>query len=247
MVHGLLAGVEPSIPATNQPEPPPLPSGSPAAAAAGLAHQALFRLLNLVSEAGLLRRVETLEDLGAVAPGDLVDLYGVSFGNPITRVLHFLATMMPYLQSPPEPPRAGRARPAPALSAQDAEDQQLQQLVTGVVSAASQDLRENEAMDLILETDADVTAVVTLRRSILGSTGDLQVEGRPLRVLGKAVSILGPEHPVNLLRHSVLAATSPQTSRDMLAELADSGLELEMADPIVEGPGLEIVPFAVLI
>lgn len=248
MVDGLLAGIEAADPDLAQSLPPQTAPGGPGSAArAGVAHQRLFHLLDLATRAELLRSVETLADLGDLHPGALVDLYGMSFGNPLMRVLHFLATMMPYLESPPEPPRAGRTRPPVASATGDPEEAQIQRLVTGVVSTASQDLRESDALDIVMTTDGDLSAVVTLERHVLGRAGELQIEGRPLRVVGKAVSILGADHQVNLLRRSVLAAASPEASREMLAELADSGLELEMADPIVEGPGLEIVPFALLI
>lgn len=248
MVCGLLAAIEAADPDLARSLPPrTAPSGTERAALAGAAHQRLFHLLELATRAELLHPVETPADLAGLSPGVLVDLYGTSFGNPLMRVLHFLATMMPFLESPPEPPRPGRGRPSAASATGDPEQEQIQRLVTGVVSAASKDLRENDALDIVMTTDGDLSAVVTLERQVLGRAGELQIEGRPLRVVGKAVSILGANHQISLLRRSVLAAASPQASREMLAELADSGLELEMADPVVEGPGLEIVPFAVLI
>jgi hypothetical protein len=234
MLQGLLAGPRAPGPRADR------SGGDPA-------HQALFHLIEAAGAAGTLRRVSSVDDLSSLTPGDLVELTGQSYGNPLIRVLDFVAAMMPLVDGPPEPVRVRPGRTTAAALHGDPDTEAVQRVLAGVVAISAAGLRSHPLLDVVMTSDAEMPVVLTLDRAILGGAGEALLEGRSIHVVGKVASLIDPDRPLNLFRHSVLAATSAQASRDMLAELSEGGLDLESADPVIEGPGLEVFPLAILI
>jgi hypothetical protein len=234
MLHGLLAGPHAPGPRADR------SWGDPA-------HQALFHLLDSATTAGTLGRVGSAGDLASLAPGDLVQVVGMAQGNPLIRVMDFVAAMMPLVDEPAEPVRVRPGRTTAAALHGDPETEAAQRVLAGVVAVSAAGLRSHPLVDVVMTSGGGMPVVLTLDRGILGAAGEALLAGLSIRVVGKVASVISPDRPLNLFRHSVLAATSAEASRDMLAELSEGGLDLESADPVVTGPGLEILALAVLI
>jgi hypothetical protein len=234
MLRGLLATFDAA-------EPPRETPG------ANRAHQALFRLIGAADKLGGIHRPGGLDELADLRPGELVEVSGTAYGNPLIRVLTFVAAVMPVVDPLPEPGKSRPSRASPGSPRPVPEHEQVQRVLNAVVDAATRDLRANAVVDVLVAGAPGFVVVLTLDRAILGTAGEALLDDRSVRVIGKVSSVLDPSRPLNLFRRSLLAATSAQASRQMLAELSEGGLDLEMADPILEGPGLEILPLAVLI
>ncbi|MGH9124764.1 MAG: DUF6414 family protein [Acidimicrobiales bacterium] len=210
-------------------------------------HDALRRLERAAADTGALHRVSHEDDLSGLHPGDLVEMWGTTYGNPLIPVLDFVAAMMPLAaDSQPTPRRRGSPGGQGATSRGDWEQEEAQRVLAAVVRIARDDLRAHAVVDVLFHTDDELPVVLTCTRGLLGAGEDLLVD-RHVRVLGKVASVLPAEGLINLFRHSSMATAGPQACREMLAELGEGGLELSMADPVVEGPGLEILPVAILI
>ncbi|HET9076063.1 MAG TPA: hypothetical protein VFN68_03960 [Acidimicrobiales bacterium] len=196
--------------------------------------------------------VGTAADAAEVNPGDLVDLVGESQGNPLIRVLDFVATSMAALDDsrPEQAVRGARARTrATPVTGPDegAATPEAQRLVTVLASAARQDLRSAPVVDVVVVVDDDLPVILTVDRAVAGPGTEALLDSGRYRVIGKVCEVIGPGEGISLLRRTLLSATGLDGGRDMLAELAAGGADLAMTDPVVEGPALAVIPLAILI
>ena len=191
-------------------------------------------------------------DLAAVAVGDVVDVRGSCLGNPLFTALDFVATMLPLVIGPEQPVDTRPRRPAAtavAAAARAAADDEAgtQRVLVGTVLAARDGLRASAVVDVLVRTPEGLDAVVVLDRSTLTPAGEEQLRDGRFRVVGKVTAVLDGDDHVNLFRRTPIGATGVQASRDMLAELIDAGVDVEVSDPVVQGPAVQILPLAVLI
>ena len=236
--------------------------------------------LQWLDSAGALT-IGNAADAAKVGPGDLVDFVGEAQGNPLIRVLDFVATSMAVLNGDGAGPGAGRnpgagpdrgpgaGRQAGAGSAADRRpprarsrlaesggqggpDQggttpEAHRLVATLAAVARDDLRNSPAVDVVMIVGDDLPVVLTLDREVTGPGIEALLDSGRYRVVGKVSEVIGPGEGISLLRRTLLAATGLEGGRDMLVELADSGAELAMTDPVVDGPALAVLPLAILI
>lgn len=175
-------------------------------------------------------------DAATAAPGDLIDFVGEAQGNPLVRVLDFVATSMSVLHDDrPTDPDAGGATP-------DAE-----KLVAVLAATARDDLRSGPVADVFFMVGDDLAVVVTLDRRLAGPGIEALLENGRYRVVAKVCEAVGPGEGISLLRRSILSATGLEGGRDMLAELAGRGADLAVTDPVVGGPALAVIPLAVFV
>lgn len=198
------------------------------------------------------RAVSSAADLSGVTVGDVVEVTGDALGNPLLSALDFVATMLPLVVGPESAHEARPRRPAPTASvaaARAAADEEAgtQRVLMGTVTAARDGLRDNPVVDVLLRTDAELIAILVLDREVLTAAGEEQLRGGRFRVVGKVSAVLGKDDHVNLFRRTPIAATGVEASRDMVSELIEAGVDVEVADPVVEGPALQILPLAVLV
>jgi hypothetical protein len=108
-------------------------------------------------------------------------------------------------------------------------------------------LRDNAVVDVLVRTPDGLTVVVVLDRAGLSVAGEEQLRDGTFTVVGKVTAVLAAEDHINLFRRTSIAATGVEASRDMVSELIEAGVEVEVSDPVVQGPTLQILPFAVLV
>jgi hypothetical protein len=194
----------------------------------------------------------TQTDLAAVSIGDVVDVRGSFLGNPLFTALDFVATMLPLVIGPEAPVDARPRRPpatAVAAAARAASDDEAgtQRVLVGTVLAARDGLRASAVVDMLVRTPDGLTAVVVLDRSTLTPAGEEQLRDGTFRVVGKVTAVLDSDDHVNLFRRTPIGATGVQASRDMLTELIEAGVAIDVSDPVVQGPAVQILPLAVLV
>lgn len=199
--------------------------------------------------AGGARAVTTGADVAGVAPGDLVAVRGRSRGNPMLTLLDFVGTSLPLvLDAAPSRPRRAASRAAgagdPAAGDTAAEQQRV---MAGVVAAAREQLRSAAVLDVVLVTDAGLTVVLVLPRASVGAECEALLQDGTFEVVGKVTAVVGEGAGINLLRRSVLGAGGPEPGREVLGLLEESGLQLDVGDPLVTGPTLQVLPLAVLL
>lgn len=198
------------------------------------------------------RELDSPADVAAARVGELVELRGACLGNPLLCALDFVATMLPLVVGSDasgdlRPRRAGGTAATAAARASAAEEAGVQRVLMGTVAAARDGLRASPVVDVLVRTDAGLTAVLVLERALLGAAGEERLRDVTLRVLGKLTAVLGPDDQINLFRRTPIAATGAAASREMLAELVEAGVEVELSDPVICGPAVQILPLAVLV
>lgn len=206
--------------------------------------------LGAIQAAGgsLIRSLVDAEDVAKTEVGELVVADGDLFGNPLLPLLDFVATMLPLVEPAADPRPAARATPAKArAAAPEATPEMARRVLAGAVEAARADLRSHALVDVVMVTAGGLAVVGSFDRALLGPPAEGRLQDCRARVYGKVTQVIGVGDSLNLFRRSCLAATAPEASREILAELAASGLELDLTDPVVDGPAVEILPLAVLI
>lgn len=206
----------------------------------------------LLEEAGATR-VRSVDDLAGLEPGALVDLTAAACGNPLLTLLDFVGPTIPLvLEATAKTPRwlpsqAPGPRPSPAGGPDPGgASPEEQRVLAGIVSMAREGLQTSPVVDLVFVTPEDLPVVAVLDRSAAEAATEALLQDGTYRVLGKVTAVLGPDEGINLFRRSLLAALGPNAGSEMLAQVEQAGADVELVDPLLEGPILQLVPIAVL-
>lgn len=197
--------------------------------------------------------VHSPADIEGLSPGALVEVVGRTCGNPMVPLLDLLATCIPLVDPAPATRRptgraaadASGASRAPGTKTPAPADEY--RVMAALIAAARDGLRTSPVVDVVLLTEGGLAVVLPVDRSILGSAGEALLDDGEYRVVGKVSAVIGADQGISLLRRSALAAAGPAAAREMLAELAGNGLQIDLPDPVVDGPALQVVPIAILL
>lgn len=227
----------------------------------------LFNLLYayLNAEEQVLK-VHDGEDLSKLCSGQLVEISGEYLGNPIEDILYFFESLYPYLvgdeaakdggakkeKTPAQKRRSGNpavrnAPDQPASRGADGPGEDLQEMF-GLIKRMAEDLKAAPVHDLLFRTEHEVDAVVTAASDYYTTTTTEHLRAGEFRVMGKVTRVLGQEDTINLTRRTVMGAAGPEVAKEMMdgVNMAE-GLGMRVADPIVQGPAVQILPMAIFI
>ena len=234
----------------------------------------LFNLLRhrLVAD-GHITMVERSSSLAELQPGQLIELGGEVVGNPLEQLFGVMRRILPYLgldedelrkprktnkQRSPGSARSGnpakRAQAAQAkeLTAQAGGDEGEEEMsledIVRMLFIMRDDLDDATVRDVVLTGPDYLKAVLTLSTEFLTDrTRDSLLGGR-FRVLGKVTSVLPEGEIINLTRRTALGIAGPELARGLVAGFAsDNDVFVEIGDPIVEAPALQILPLALFV
>lgn len=105
-----------------------------------------------------------------------------------------------------------------------------------------------EIRDLVLDDDAGLRAVLTLSKEFLTPQAEAQLLGGRFTVLGKVTNVLANGQAVNLTRRTALGLMGPKFAREMVEGFTETEeIDVEIGDPVVEGPAVQVLPLAVFI
>lgn len=225
----------------------------------------LFNLLRqrLISE-GQIASVTSETDLADLAPGQLIEISGEVIGNPLQQLFALLVKMMPYLGLDEETirqPTQRRKKPGNPRSgnpAKRAEAKQGQQQVGGedddpeegtrMLFIMKDDLEVASVRDIVLTSEGAVKAVLTLSTEFFDDKTTDYVLGGRFTALGKVTSVLKNAETVNLTRRTALGAAGPDFARDIVKSFTDDNETfIEIADPIVAAPAIQVLPLALFV
>lgn len=206
----------------------------------------------LLDDAGAVR-ISTVDDLEGLEPGMLVDITGAALGNPLLTLLDFVGPTIPLVldtvpRGPRSPSPAGLLRPPPvADGVPDAGGASPgeQQVLAAIVAMAREGLRTSPVVDTVLVTSAGLPVVAVLDRTAAEPATEALLHDGTYRMLGKVTATLGADEGINLFRRSLLAALGPGASSEMLAQIEQAGADLELVDPVLDGPLLQVLPVAI--
>jgi hypothetical protein len=206
-------------------------------------------------EQAKITSVSSPADVEGLSPGSLVEVAGRTCGNPMVALLDLVATSIPLvLDTAPTPPKRPGGRTtadgpttSKAPSGQDTSSVEEQRIMAGLIAAARDGLRSSPVIDVVLLTEGGLAVVLPVDRSILGAAGEALLDDGEYRVIGKVSAVIGEDEGISLLRRSLLAATGPAAAREMLAELAGTAAGIDLPDPVIDGPALQVIPIAILL
>lgn len=224
-------------------------------------HHTAASLFNVLY--GYLREDEQIIDLSSVEElqniraGQLVEFTGEYLGNPLEDILAFFGALFPYIESDtPEitaaspSPRSGhpakkaaakKALPAPPAPPED-ENEGLK-----IIKMMASDLETAPVHDLLFRTSDSLEAVVTVASEFYSATTNENLRAGEFRVVGKVTRVLGDGDSINLTRRTVMGVAGPDMARDTIGNINDGDLDLAVANPIVTGPALQILPMSIFV
>lgn len=210
----------------------------------------------------VLEKKDQLQDL---AIGRLVEITGEVIGNPLQQMLELFLQILPYLGydvetlSQPKKrkesrgnPRSGnpakRAAADQATSSGNAGEELSEEDIFRLMATMRQDLGRGSIRDLVLRGDEEMRAVLTLSTEFLTGTAAEHLLGGRFTVIGKVTRVLGEGESINLTRRTAIGLGGPELSRGLVTELrAIDSLFVEIGDPIVEPPAVQLLPLAVFV
>ena len=102
--------------------------------------------------------------------------------------------------------------------------------------------------DLVLSGPADIRAVLTLSTEFLTPAAADRLLGGRFTVLGKVSRVLESGEAINLTRRTALGYAGPQVARALVTDFtSDQALFMEVGDPVVEPPAVQLLPLAVFV
>lgn len=204
--------------------------------------------------------------LGELVPGQLIEISGEVVGNPLEQLFNLMRRILPYLGIDEEelrkPKKSGqkqrgnarsgnpakRAQGSPIADAESSDEDMSIEDVVRMLFIMRDDLDDAAVRDLVLIHADGMKAVLTLATEFLtNQTTDFLLGGR-FTVLGKVTSVLEEDETINLTRRTALGLAGPETARGIVQSFTtDNDLFVEISDPIVEWPAVQILPLALFV
>ncbi|MER7071034.1 hypothetical protein [Terrabacter sp. NPDC000476] len=236
----------------------------------------LFNLLYYyLKEDSKLRPVDTSADLEALAPGEIVEIRGEYLGNPLEDALAFLSSILPYLMEQQhaqreaaeaalrqaKPRSAARSgNPARKGAGTDNSSEIMDAVAAAIATASSSDdlgmkmllrmwddISSAPMHDLLFRTGGGLNTVVAVSSNFFSAHTKEYLRAGEFSIVGKVTRVIPLGQEVNLARRTVLGVAGPSTARELLDGLKTDEFHLDLADPIVAGPAVQILPMAIFI
>lgn len=218
----------------------------------------LFNVLyGYLREDAQIADVSGPDDLEGLRPGQLVEFTAEYLGNPLEDVLAFFGALLPYVapEEPPQPPamkpnpRSGNpAKRAAASSPASSTDADEDNDGLKILKMMASDLETAPVHDLLFKTPAELEAVVTVASEFYSRTTNENLREGQFRVVGKVTRVLREADSINLTRRTVMGAAGPKMAEDTIGEFNKiDSLSLDVANPIVTGPALQVLPMSIFL
>jgi hypothetical protein len=201
--------------------------------------------------------LSSVEELQTIRAGQLIEFTGEYLGNPLEDILAFFGALFPYIEPdapetsasspsgrsghPAKKAAAKKALPAPPAPPED-ENEGLK-----IIKMMASDLETAPVHDLLFRTSDNLEAVVTVASEFYSATTNENLRAGEFRVVGKVTRVLEDGDSINLTRRTVMGAAGPDMARDTIGNINDGDLDLAVANPIVTGPALQILPMSIFV
>lgn len=219
--------------------------------------------------------VNAPSDLEALSPGEIVEIRGEYLGNPLEDALAFLSSILPYMMEQQQAQReaaeaalrqakpknaAKSGNPARKAAGNDNSAEMFDQVAEAISAATSSDdlgmkmllrmwddISSAPMHDLLFRTEGDLNAVVAVSSDFFSGHTKEYLRAGEFSIVGKVTRVFLEGQEVNLARRTVLGVAGPNTARELLDGLKTGELHLDLEDPIVAGPAVQILPMAIFI
>lgn len=221
--------------------------------------------LTMLSDAAQLKDLRTSQ---------LVEFSGEYLGNPLEDILAFVGAIYPYVteqyeaqneaisqaadmsrkaQRSGNPAKRSQAQSATsdpskllAEIAQQAESAQ-NELGVRMMLRMAEDITRVPVHDLLFRASSGLRVVLTASSAYYSQEINEYLRAGEFQVVGKVTRIVTGDDVINLTRRTVLGAASPTVAQDIVSSVRDGELKLDVADPIVAAPAVQVLPMAIFI
>jgi hypothetical protein len=200
----------------------------------------------------VLTREDQLSDLET---GALVEITGEVVGNPLEQILDLFFQILPYLGYDVEALTKPKKRRDPAKSgnpqvragASPGSDLPEEDVLR-LLATMRGDLEASSMRDLVLVGPEGVRAVLTLSTEFLTRAAADRLLGGRFTAVGKVSRVLEADEAINLTRRTALGYAGPDVARSVVTDFTgDNALFVEVGDPVVEPPAVQLLPLAVFV
>ena len=214
------------------------------------------------------------DQLQGLSHGQLVELTGEYLGNPLEDILAFVAAMYPYyaeqlkvqkavaaeaLDQAKKAQRSGN--PSKRSQAQESAPEVaavmagvLQQVQDGqsefgiqMMLRMAEDITKVPVHDLLLRTPTGLQAVLTVSSEYYSAATNEYLRAGKFRIIGKVTKIVNAPDVINLTRRTFLGAADSAMVQELVTNVRSGELKLDVADPIVAAPAVQVLPMAIFI
>jgi hypothetical protein len=231
----------------------------------------LYEYLTVDNQLVNLQESKQLNDL---RPGQLIELAGEYLGNPLEDILSYMAAIYPYYEEQQKTQKLAATEAIEQVKrahksgspAKRAEAQAAAPEVTAIMSGVMQQMEASESEfgirmmismaddiakvpvhDLLLRTPAGLQAVLTVSSEYYSSATSEYLRAGNFRVIGKVTKVISDSDTINLTRRTVLGAANSSIIEDLVEKVRTGDLKLDVADPIVNSPAVQVLPMAIFI
>jgi hypothetical protein len=214
-------------------------------------------LLNLLRHRlvadGVVKSIGDTAGLEGLSTGDLVEITGEVIGNPLQQMFALMQQILPYLgkdeseiMKPAKP--ANRSRKTQGAGGVDSGADDDPNAAFRMMLIMRNDLESAAVRDIVLIAESGVRAVLTMSKEFFGTqTTDYVLAGR-FTALGKVTRVLADGENINLTRRTALGMGGPDLARELIRDVGSESPALAaIGDPIVEPPGIQLLPLAVFV
>lgn len=231
----------------------------------------LFNLLyQYLSSDDKLTILSDASQLESLQTSQLVELSGEYLGNPLEDILGFMGAVFPYIldqqkatadaaaDATASAKRAQRSgNPAKRAQAQTAPEdpgtalaelaRQTQDVGVQMMLRMADDIVHVPVHDILFRTVSGLEAVVTASSEYYSRETSEYLRAGEFRVIGKVTRVITKDDSINLTRRTVLGAANSKVAEDIVSNARSSEFQLDVADPIVKAPAVQILPMAIFI
>lgn len=111
----------------------------------------------------------------------------------------------------------------------------------------AEDIRSVPVHDILLRTNEGLSAVLTVDSSFYSPSTNEYLRAGAFRVVAKVTRILADDGKINLTRRTIMGATNPKIAQEIMSGLRTEDLHLDVPDPIVEAPAVQVLPMAIFL
>jgi hypothetical protein len=229
-------------------------------------------LYEYLTSDGQVTALSDSSQLKGMQTGQLVEFSGEYLGNPLEDFLAYVKTIYGYVveqqqaelkaaSDAAEKARKSQKSGNPSVRAQAAAAPASTDLLAAAVEQVSagefgvkimlrmvDDISQVPVHDLLFQMPSGLQAVLTASSEYYSPEINEYLRAGEFRVIGKVTRIVADDSSINLTRRTVLGVASPEIAQNLVSSARTTeGMKIDVADPIVKGPAVQVLPMAIFI
>ena len=111
----------------------------------------------------------------------------------------------------------------------------------------AEDIAKVPVHDLLLRTPTGLQVVLTVSSEYYSAATNEYLRAGKFKIIGKVTRIVNDRDVINLTRRTFLGAADSEMVQELVANVRSGKLKLDVADPIVAAPAVQVLPMAIFI